>query len=182
MRYFILLLALVFLSCKDSNYIKKYKLSKKTIKHNQNLNAKNSKLYFSWSSPNSWIEGEPSSMRVGSYRVPFSEGVGDLSITHFPGDGGGLEANINRWRGQVDLQPLSLDEIVDIAIYGQSDIGPFKLFKIINDNNPTSAFLCTVISAKNSTVFVKLNIPIKGVYELENEFKKFSSTFKYLDN
>tara|TARA_B100000029_G_scaffold513266_1_gene612248 strand:+ start:1637 stop:2185 length:549 start_codon:yes stop_codon:yes gene_type:complete len=182
MKYFILLLTLFLYSCNDSNYIKKYKLSKKTIQKNQNLNIENSKLYFSWDSPDLWIKGEPSSMRVGSYKVPFSEGMGDLSITHFPGDGGGLEANINRWRGQVNLLPLSLDEIVGMAIYGQSDIGPYKIFKIINENNPSSAFLCSIIEAKNSTIFVKLNIPLKGVYELENDFKNFSSTFKYLEN
>ena len=179
MRYFILLFVLILFSCKESNYIKKYKLLKITPKLTTNSTATNTKLHFTWSAPDSWIVGSPSSMRVGSYKIPYSEGEGDLSITHFPGDAGGIEANVNRWRGQLDLQPLQFDEIIQMSTYGQSMIGSYKLFKIINDKKPSSAFLCSILSAKNSTIFIKLNVSKNGIYELENQFKNFCSSFKY---
>ena len=69
-----------------------------------------------------------------------------------------------------------------MATYGQSEIGPFKIFKIINEENTSSGFLCSILEANNSTIFIKLNIPLNGVYELENDFKIFCSTFKYLEN
>ena len=47
-------------------------------------------------------------MRKGSFSVKGDGGAeADLSITAFPGATGGLEANLNRWRGQVALPPLA---------------------------------------------------------------------------
>jgi hypothetical protein len=60
-----------------------------------------------WTAPASWTPKELSSMRKGSYTVSGPEGTGDLSITAFPGDVGGNLANVNRWRGQLQLPPVS---------------------------------------------------------------------------
>ena len=46
-------------------------------------------------------------MRLASFEVPYSTGSGDLSIMELSGSGGGLEANVNRWRGQIGLDPVS---------------------------------------------------------------------------
>jgi hypothetical protein len=60
-----------------------------------------------WSAPAQWRAKPASAMRKGSYAVPGDKGAdGDISITAFPGDVGGELANVNRWRGQVQLPPL----------------------------------------------------------------------------
>ncbi len=47
-------------------------------------------------------------MRKATYAVPGENGaVGDLSITAFPGAVGGELANLNRWRGQLQLSPIA---------------------------------------------------------------------------
>ena len=71
--------------------------------------SKNSAL--TWSAPSHWQEKPAGSIRKGSYAVTGEGGAGDLSITAFPGDTGGLHANINRWRGQVGLQPVGNSEV-----------------------------------------------------------------------
>ncbi|MEJ1972355.1 MAG: hypothetical protein WDM96_07805 [Lacunisphaera sp.] len=61
-----------------------------------------------WSAPSAWKAKPPSSMRRGSFDV--GEGTGplaDLAITAFPGNVGGDLANVNRWRGQLDLPPIT---------------------------------------------------------------------------
>lgn len=46
-------------------------------------------------------------MRKGSYAIKGEANTeADLSIFVFPGAAGGLLDNINRWRGQVALQPI----------------------------------------------------------------------------
>ncbi|HAM71588.1 MAG TPA: hypothetical protein DCM86_08100 [Verrucomicrobiales bacterium] len=35
----------------------------------------------------------------------------DVTVSSFPGDVGGLPANVNRWRGQVGLPPIQAGEI-----------------------------------------------------------------------
>ncbi len=60
-----------------------------------------------WTAPAHWQSKPASAMRKGSYAVPGDAGAAaDLSITAFPGDVGGELANLNRWRGQLELPPL----------------------------------------------------------------------------
>jgi hypothetical protein len=59
-----------------------------------------------WQAPPDWKPKAASAMRKGSYSVGRGGEEVDISITAFPGDVGGLAANVNRWRGQVGLQPV----------------------------------------------------------------------------
>ncbi len=60
-----------------------------------------------WTAPATWKPKAASAMRKGSYAVPGEAGVeADFSITSFPGDVGGELANLNRWRGQLQLPPV----------------------------------------------------------------------------
>ena len=59
-----------------------------------------------WTAPAGWTAKNGSSVRRGSYAVSGAEGAGDVSITAFPGDVGGNLANVNRWRGQLQLPPV----------------------------------------------------------------------------
>ena len=53
--------------------------------------------------------------------------------------------------------------------------------KIFNNNDHSTAFLCGVFEIEGSTIFAKLSAPLLGVNEIEEEFKKFCSSFKYND-
>ena len=64
-----------------------------------------------WTAPASWTAKPLGPMRKGSYAVKGAGGEADLSITAFPGATGGLEANLNRWRGQVGLPALPPAEV-----------------------------------------------------------------------
>jgi len=64
-----------------------------------------------WTAPESWAAKSGSSMRKGSYALKGPEGDADFAITAFPGDTGGLPANLNRWRGQIGLPALPPDEV-----------------------------------------------------------------------
>jgi hypothetical protein len=61
-----------------------------------------------WTAPAHWVAKPAAAMRKATYAVPGNGGPdGDLSITAFPSDVGGELANVNRWRGQVQLAPLA---------------------------------------------------------------------------
>lgn len=64
-----------------------------------------------WKAPSHWITQEASGMRQGSFLVKKGENSADISITSFPGDTGSQLANVNRWRGQLELPPLSEQEL-----------------------------------------------------------------------
>ena len=52
--------------------------------------------------PANWIPEQPeSNMRLYQAQIPGSGGPGRLTVFHFPGGGGGVDANLQRWEGQV---------------------------------------------------------------------------------
>ena len=63
-----------------------------------------------WSAPAHWTAKPAGSMRKGSYAIKGDGGEADLAITAFPGDVGGDLANLNRWRGQIQLPPVAQAE------------------------------------------------------------------------
>ena len=50
-------------------------------------------------------------MRLASFNAPYGNGIADISVTNFSGDGGGLKANVNRWRKQLGMEPQSIFQI-----------------------------------------------------------------------
>ena len=69
-----------------------------------------------WTLPKGWEEVPPGQMRVASFRIK-GEGSkqGDVSVVPLPGMAGGTLANVNRWRSQVGLAPVSDSELGTLA-------------------------------------------------------------------
>ncbi len=129
-----------------------------------------------WELPDSWIPSTGHSMRLASFDIPFSDGVGDLSIVSLGGASGGLLANVNRWRGQVNLSPISESEILTVSTVGESKMGPFRIFKMINDVDTLNAIIAAVLPTGQKTFFIKLTTTKKGVIELQSVFEKFCAS------
>ena len=65
-----------------------------------------------WRVPVGWIEQPPSEMRAASFLIKGKNGLSsDVSVIPLAGAAGGDLENINRWRGQIDLPPLSESEL-----------------------------------------------------------------------
>lgn len=59
----------------------------------------------SWTAPKAWEEGTASPTRLASYSAKGENGgLVDISVTTFPGDVGGEEANLSRWRTQIGIR------------------------------------------------------------------------------
>lgn len=63
-----------------------------------------------WTTPAGWTEGQVTQMRLIDLKFgPNSEG--ECYLSAMPGPAGGVAANLNRWRGQLGLEPLSEADI-----------------------------------------------------------------------
>lgn len=70
--------------------------------------------------PAGWTVGPENSMRKATWIVSGPNGsTAEIAVTVFPGNVGGLTANVNRWRGQVGLAPAGADEIAASAKAGK---------------------------------------------------------------
>jgi hypothetical protein len=58
------------------------------------------------SPPESWGLDSPFGPEKSRYSISATNGMATVSLTVLQGDGGGLLGNVNRWRGQLGLEPL----------------------------------------------------------------------------
>jgi len=87
-----------------------------------------------WRTPAGWKELPATGMRVASFQVPgLADGTrpaaegsrppAELSVIALPGDAGGDLPNVNRWRGQLGLEPLDEKSLVAQSQRIQSPAG-----------------------------------------------------------
>ncbi|GEM_PF-5834452 len=70
-----------------------------------------------WTLPGGWTQNPQSPSRVATLRFGRQEPTFTLSVTQFPGDGGGVQSNIDRWREQVGMEadPNAHSPVVDVG-------------------------------------------------------------------
>lgn len=74
-----------------------------------------------WTVPAGWskLDGEKP-MRVATFKAGEGANAVEVAISVFPGDVGGLLGNVNRWRGQVKLAPLTQEQLA-------ANVTPFEV-------------------------------------------------------
>ncbi len=94
-----------------------------------------------WTKPESWREQPLSEMRLGSFKVegPNAD-TADVSVIAFPGEAGGLISNINRWRGQLQLSPLSEEQLPEVIQKTEVDNVPTDLVDFQTARKRSQAF------------------------------------------
>jgi hypothetical protein len=136
----------------------------------------------SWTKPDGWTEKALSEMRLGSFEVTGGDGgLADVSVTAFPGDAGGLDSNVNRWREQVHQPALqgeqlsqswqeeTVDGIPTVIVDLQSPAGAEKV----------SAILGAVMRTADRTWFVKMSGPPDLLRAQKNNFLGFVHSFHF---
>ena len=173
----------IILSCDSGDHIRTYRLPKTNMIPDKQdaVTSRNEKLKLSWEKPETWIETSGHAMRLVSFNVPFSKGIGDLSMTTFEGSRGGVKANVNRWRQQIGLEPLHGSEIKQSSINKDGQLGKYEFFKLVNEKNPDLAILSSIFNLETSTLFVKLAIDSKGIEETEDDFITFCKSIHLIE-
>jgi hypothetical protein len=68
-------------------------------------------LPFTFKAPEDWKPRPPGQIAVLAFQVPGDDQAAALTVTPLADKGGGLAANVNRWRAQLDLPPVGEDDI-----------------------------------------------------------------------
>ena len=110
-----------------------------------------------WTAPATWSPKPGASMRKGSYAATGPAGEADISVIPFPGDTGGLAANLNRWRSQVGLPAQSPAEVTAAAERFTSN---GLEFTVVDYTGPDGTrMLGAVVPFEGNTWFFKLTGP-----------------------
>ncbi len=139
--------------------------------------------------PGGWVAQQPSSsMRVAQYGLPGPAGEATLGIFFFgPGQGGSVEANIERWYGQFtqeDSQSAQgrrwTRQVGDIEITGVDVSGTFSAGMGMGDPEPQPGYrmLGAIAVHRSGTVFFKMTGPAQTVAQWAASFDDFLSSLQ----
>ena len=136
-----------------------------------------------------------SSMRVAQYALPHAAGDtadAELVVYYFGGSGGTVEANIERWVGQMqqpDGRPSSAVAkrqsrtvnglkvtLVDVPGTYVAEMMPGSAKR---HNSPNFYLRAAVIETSNGPYFIKLTGPAKTVAASEKQFEAFLGSVKF---
>lgn len=132
-----------------------------------------------YTTPETWTEIAPTSIRKANFLIDNETGQAEVSITVFPGDVGGLLANINRWRSQIGLDPLKAESLGDYL--ESTSIALHKGYFTKLEGN-TQSILGGILPFHGSTWFIKMQGSILCIDAEEANFKAFLSSFKINDH
>ena len=129
-----------------------------------------------WTPLAHWIVKPNGAVRKGSYTVPGDGGAtADLSVTAFPGDTGGLFANINRWRGQIGLPAIAEAQLSGDVEH--VDLNSFHI-DVVYMNGPTNSLLGAIIPHNGQTWFFKMAGPAAIINREKATFTNFLNSIK----
>ena len=128
-----------------------------------------------WTTPISWEELVPGNMLMANFHAIDSKNKSvNISISMFPGDVGGIENNVNRWRNQINLNPQTIEEI---SKYIQNIILPLlgdaQFLELNNSQNNQGMKVIIIPNQNNQTIFVKMMGESDSLSELDYEFNLF---------
>jgi len=128
--------------------------------------------------PEGWEELPPTSMRLVNLR-PAGDPSAECSLVVLGGDGGGLTANVNRWRDQMGLGPLSDEEVERLPrtiLLGQ----PATLIDLqgsysgmTDEARSDYGMLGAVLVTQGFTLFLKMTGPATLVQQERANFERF---------
>lgn len=134
-----------------------------------------------WTAPAHWRNGGERTMRVATLIVPGRDGSadGEISVTAFPGDVGGNLANVNRWRQQLGLPPISEAELG--ATLQHLDVGSLHVdvVELVGPGQPPAQRVLGAIAPYGtSTWFFKFTGPDALVAAERDTFLAFIRTLR----
>jgi hypothetical protein len=127
-----------------------------------------------WTAPAGWQEKPSTGMRKATFVISGPAGAtAELAVTAFPGDVGGDLANLNRWRGQLSLPPVTEAEFAGAVTRLQVNGLGVTLADITGGGDNPQRLLGAMVPHAGATWFFKLTGPTALVATEKPAFLSF---------
>ena len=128
----------------------------------------------SWSVPSGWKElPTTQQMRLATFDA---SGV-EVAVTAFPGAVGGTLANVNRWRGQIGLDPIDEAGLGPLLVTSRE--GPTDVSLLVMEGRDAKVMLgAIIVPGDGQTWFVKAVTDAARANALRGAFGAFSRSFR----
>jgi len=131
-----------------------------------------------WSIPSDWQQLPPSEFLVAKFLVQNGDAKAEVNVSSLAGKGGGLAANVNRWRGQLGLPPII--EILTTSI--SVTVGTAQVVDFTGTDSKTgkpARLVGAIVPQNGQTWFYKLMGDEQIVAQQKDAFIKFIQSANY---
>ena len=134
--------------------------------------------------PANWQEKPLTPMRLASFKaIAPNEKETDISVVALPGMAGGDLANVNRWRGQVNLAPVDEDTLAKSAEHVKANGHDFLLVDLVSaapmgDKGEKQRILAAILDENDRSWFIKMTGEDAAVASQKSAFADFLRSLK----
>ncbi len=131
-----------------------------------------------WQLPEGWHDFPGSGMRMAVIKTSEAQGADECGIVSLPGAAGGLEANVTRWLGQLNitLPPESIGKFISsqqkIKTRGNFELVLIDFGSLVKDDAGIS-MLVGVTTPGDYSYFVKLTGKKSNLAKAVKDFSRF---------
>jgi hypothetical protein len=134
-----------------------------------------------WTLPEGWKETGPGQMSLASFTIEDGNGKATVNITPLPNLEGREEAVVNMWREQVELGPLSSEEVAKALQPVEVAGGQGKIFEINGTREGKPARTVTaVLHRGNNSWFFKLSGDDATASAQKDKFMAFIKSVRFV--
>ncbi len=125
-----------------------------------------------WQAPEDWKEEQAGQFLTAAYALPSG---GRVTVSKLAGDGGGLAANLNRWRGQVGLKPVAENDVSGQPLKIADSEEVMQLFNLTSVDSAAEAegILAGILPLKSETWYFKFTGPVGVLRQSDVAFAEF---------
>ncbi|MCP5523511.1 MAG: hypothetical protein H7A46_18390 [Verrucomicrobiales bacterium] len=109
-----------------------------------------------WTVPEGWVTQPAGSMQMAKFAIAGDDSKSaEVSVATLAGDGGGLLANVNRWRRQLGMDPVDADGLTK-CVTPIADGPAGAQLVLLQTGDGARAMTAAVVTAGAQTWFIKL--------------------------
>lgn len=131
-----------------------------------------------WTAPKGWTERPGDGLRAATFALPQDAGKAEVTVIALPGDVGGELANVNRWRGQISLPPLTEAQLDGARERVRCALGPVWMYDFTGAGDKKTRIVAGMIQVSGTTWFFKLMGDARAVGAAKPAFVKLLESLK----
>ena len=130
-----------------------------------------------YDTPPGWRE-VPDPNALAAFEIGDGDQTAKATVTPFGGNGGGALLNVNRWRGQMGLEPIDENQLKDLpTLTVDGTASPYV--DLASAAGPSRRMLGAIASRPGVTWFFKLTGPAELVGKQKSDFETFVKSVRF---
>jgi hypothetical protein len=133
-----------------------------------------------WTLPKGWEQSMSGGMRYATLK-PAVTGHVEASVVVLPGPAGGELANVNRWRGQIGLDPIDEPSLASLRQTLATRAGKVSVFDFQSEGQQRSRVIAGLTTSRGNTWFVKMTGDAEPVAAARADFIHLLESLRFED-